>query len=105
MEALDHAFHLFRDAVTDSDAVVYTRDDGRVGVIVPSGTPLPDYQGPVWEESRFSEPISEDVVVAEMDALGHRFVYFVNAASGRGNVIYLRFDGDYGLIEPDGSFA
>ena len=35
-----------------------------------------------------------------MNAVGHRFVFFGNAASGRGNVIYRRYDGHYGLIEP-----
>ena len=27
-------------------------------------------------------------------------MYFVEAETGPGNVIYLRFDGHYGLIEP-----
>ena len=36
-----------------------------------------------------------------MNELNHRFLYFVDEASGRARVIYLRFDGNYGLIEPD----
>ena len=100
MEMLDHDFLLYRDADADVDAVAYTRDDGRLGVIVPRGTPLPAAEGPVWRESRFSEPVTEAAAVAEMDALEHRFLYFVNAATGRGNVIYLRYDGHYGLVEP-----
>jgi hypothetical protein len=32
-----------------------------------------------------------------MDALNHRFLYFIDAADGRGKVLYLRHDGDYGL--------
>ena len=35
--------------------------------------------------------------------VSHRFVYFIDAADGRGKVLYLRHDGDYGLMEPDGS--
>jgi hypothetical protein len=35
-----------------------------------------------------------------MDVLNHRFLYFVDAADGRGKVLYLRHDGDYGLVEP-----
>jgi hypothetical protein len=35
-----------------------------------------------------------------MDELNHRFLFFVNAQTGRGSVIYLRYDGHYGLIEP-----
>jgi len=35
-----------------------------------------------------------------MDELNHRFLYFVDAYDGRGKVLYLRHDGDYGLVEP-----
>ena len=34
------------------------------------------------------------------DAPNHRFLYFIDAADGRGKVLYLRHDGDYGLVEP-----
>jgi hypothetical protein len=27
-------------------------------------------------------------------------MFFINAETARGNVIYLRYDGNYGLIEP-----
>jgi hypothetical protein len=35
-----------------------------------------------------------------MDWLNHRFLYFVDAEDGRGRVLYLRHDGDYGLVQP-----
>ena len=35
-----------------------------------------------------------------MNAVEHRFVLFENAATGRGSVIYRRYDGHYGLIDP-----
>jgi hypothetical protein len=35
-----------------------------------------------------------------MDVLNHRFLYFIDTADGRGKVLYLRHDGDYGLVEP-----
>lgn len=102
MEDLDHDFLLFRDSETDADAVVYVREDGRLGVIEPAGTPLSQDLGEAGtrEESRLSEPIALAAAVAEMNELGHRFLYFVNVETGRGNVIYLRYDGHYGLIEP-----
>ncbi|MGZ4255177.1 MAG: sigma 54 modulation/S30EA ribosomal C-terminal domain-containing protein [Solirubrobacteraceae bacterium] len=52
------------------------------------------------ERSRFSSPIDLRTAVAEMDALDHRFVFFEDATTERGNVIYRRYDGHYGLIEP-----
>jgi hypothetical protein len=35
-----------------------------------------------------------------MDMLNHRFLYYLDAEDERGRVLYLRFDGDYGLVEP-----
>ena len=102
MADLDHDFLLFRDAETDADAVVYVRQDGRLGVIEPAGTELPQStEGAVkHEQSRLSEPITLDAALAEMNELNHHFLCFVNVETGRGNVIYLRHDGHYGLIEP-----
>lgn len=101
MAALDHRFYLFRDVDTGADAVVYHRDDGRLAVIQPANAPRPtDERDLPREPSRYAEPIDERAALAEMDALNHRFLYYTNAATGRGCVLYLRYDGHYGLIEP-----
>lgn len=102
MEMLDHDFYLFREVSPGVDAVVHRRDDGRIGVIGPAGTGWsgPDEYGFVCEDSRGPEPRSLEDVVAEMNELNHRFLYFVDEPSGRARVIYLRYDGHYGLIEP-----
>jgi hypothetical protein len=36
-----------------------------------------------------------------MDVVNHRFLYFIDDRDGRGRVLYLRHDGDYGLVEPE----
>ena len=36
----------------------------------------------------------------QMELLGHMFLLFLNADSNEINVIYLRRDGGYGLIQP-----
>lgn len=102
MGMLDHRFYLFREADPPVDAVVFHRDDGRIGVVGPAGTGWSgvDEHGFVREESRGPEPRRLEDVIAEMNELNHRFLYFVDAGSGRGRVIYLRYDGNYGLIEP-----
>jgi hypothetical protein len=100
MAALDHAFYLFHDLETDADVVLYHRDDGRLAVIQPAGVPLPAEEDEIPREpSRYSAPIEERAALAEMDELNHRFLYFTDAATGRGCVLYLRYDGHYGLIE------
>jgi len=102
LETLDHGFYLFQDADSGSDAVVYHRDDGRIGVIGPAGTDWSgaEADGIAGEQSRTTDSTGLDDAVAEMNELSHRFMYFVNADTGRGNVIYMRYDGNYGLIEP-----
>ena len=101
---LDHDFYLFYDSETKSDAVVYRREDDRIGVIHPVGVSsgAPSQDGLVREVSRMKEPISLGTAASEMNVLSHRFMFFINAESGRGNVIYMRYDGNYGLIEPAG---
>jgi putative sigma-54 modulation protein len=45
-------------------------------------------------------PMSPEDAAIEMDALGHAFYVFRNVDTDLISVIYLRHDGDYGLIEP-----
>lgn len=45
-------------------------------------------------------PMSPEDAAMQMEALGHSFFVFRNMESDDINVIYLRHDGDYGLIEP-----
>jgi hypothetical protein len=98
---LDYEFHLFRHVRTEEDVVVYRRDDGRIGLIHPPGSALADENDiVVTEPSRYSSPMTLDDARAEMDIVNHRFLYFIDADDGRGKVLYLRHDGDYGLVEP-----
>jgi ribosome-associated translation inhibitor RaiA len=98
---LDIEFYLFRHARTPEDVVVYRRDDGRIGLIHPQGSILADEDDVVAPEpSRYSAPLTLDAVRTEMDMLNHRFLYFIDAGDGRGKVLYLRHDGDYGLVQP-----
>jgi ribosome-associated translation inhibitor RaiA len=97
---LDVEFYLFRHVRTGEDVVVYRRDDGGIGLLHPPGSPLADENDVVVpQESRYPEPISLNAAREEMDMVNHRFLYFVDAEDGRGKVLYLRHDGDYGLVE------
>ncbi len=106
MELLDHDFYLFTEVENGLEAVCYHRDDGRIGVIGPRGigwSGSEDGDGIVREETRVSGATALADVVAEMGELNHRFMYFIDDVRDRGNVIYLRYDGHYGLIEPAAS--
>lgn len=45
-------------------------------------------------------PMSPEDAAMQMEALGHTFFMFRNMETEEINVVYLRHDGDYGLIEP-----
>jgi putative sigma-54 modulation protein len=45
-------------------------------------------------------PMSSEDAAIQMEALGHSFFVFRNVDTDLVSVIYLRNDGDYGLIEP-----
>ena len=46
-------------------------------------------------------PMSVEDAMIEMDLLRHSFFAFVNIDTERTNVLYLRKDGDLGLLEPE----
>jgi putative sigma-54 modulation protein len=46
-------------------------------------------------------PMSVEDAAIEMDLLGHNFFAFINIDTERTNVLYLRKDGDLGLLEPE----
>lgn len=46
-------------------------------------------------------PMSVDDAVFQMELLGHSFFVFVNIETDQTNVLYLRKDGDLGLLEPE----
>ena len=45
-------------------------------------------------------PMSVEDAIIEMELLGHSFFAFVNIDTDRTNVLYLRKDGNLGLLEP-----
>lgn len=67
--------------------------------------PLPDEEEvfePVIARTKrhVLRPMTAEDAAVQMDALGHDFFMFRNADTEEINVIYLRNDGDYGLLEP-----
>lgn len=52
-------------------------------------------------ENVFAKPMSLEEAVMQLKLLNNDFLVFINASSGKVNVIYHRKDGDYGLIEPE----
>jgi ribosome-associated translation inhibitor RaiA len=102
----DIEFLLFRHVRTGEDVVVHRRDGDSIGLLFPPGSALADENDVVVPEpSRYDGPRTLSEAREEMDLANHRFLYFIDAADGRGKVLYLRHDGDYGLVEPGGGIA
>ena len=54
----------------------------------------------VKTKTHMLEPLEVEDAVSQMEFLGHGFYVFRNKDSGQVNVVYRRYDGDYGLIVP-----
>ena len=48
-----------------------------------------------------TEPMSVEEAIEQMELLGHNFFFFFNEDIEQFNVLYRRWDGDYGLIQPE----
>ncbi|HPF88595.1 MAG TPA: ribosome-associated translation inhibitor RaiA, partial [Candidatus Limiplasma sp.] len=46
-------------------------------------------------------PMAVDDAIFQMELLGHSFFVFINIDTDQTNVLYLRKDGDLGLLEPE----
>ncbi len=70
--------------------------------VVPVPMEEDEEEGPrIVRNKKFEiRPMSEEEAMLQMEMLGHNFFVFENAATGQINVLYLRKDGNYGLIEP-----
>jgi len=100
-ELLDYDFHLFTEKSTGEDSVVYRITGGyRLALAHPRSGRL----GPVAPSitvSKMPAPrLSVSEAAARLEATSQLFLFFVNADTGRGNLIYRRYNGHYGLIEP-----
>lgn len=75
-----------------SDTAVYEDDDSDEEEIIPR----------LVRSKKFSiKPMDVEEAMMQMELIGHSFFVFRNADTNDVNVLYLRNDGNYGLIEPD----
>jgi ribosome-associated translation inhibitor RaiA len=100
MDQLDFNIYLSRDLTSGGDAVLERVSAGsyrltRVGAsatdTVPTAADVEIAEHPAPE-------LLLDEASEQLSAGGGRFVIFENAATGRGSVLYRRYDGNYGLI-------
>jgi sigma 54 modulation/S30EA-like ribosomal protein len=100
-DLLGYDFHLFTEQSTGEDAVIYRSG---AGYRLALAHPHPGRLGPVGPAIDVIPAPAPRLTVAEaasrLEAASEPFLFFRDAKTGRGNVIYLRYDGHFGLIAP-----
>lgn len=97
MDLLDHDFFVYRDVDTGRPALVHRLDGGGYGVQGAAPHPGPTPQATVARESG-PPTLTDDEARARLDADDEPFVFYLDEATGEGRVIYLRYDGHYGIV-------
>ena len=103
MDAMDYNFHLFTDADTGLDSVIYRA--GPTGyrlarTATGPGTPGESTAVPLTVSPQPAPQLTVAEAVERLELTGWPFVFFVNTDGERGSVLYHRYDGHYGLITP-----
>lgn len=107
MDMLDFEFHLFVEDGSGVDSVLYRAEDptnDRPGHRLSQVDPQPDrvIRGavPFTVSPRPPPELPVDQAIERLEVTGWPFVFFRDAHSGRGCVVYHRYDGHYGVITP-----
>lgn len=102
MDVMDYDFHLFVDAETEEDSVVYRVGPTGYRLARLESMALPTAPGGVpWTVNVHAIPrLNTFQAVARLNDTDLPFRFFRHAATERGAVIYRRLDGHYGLLAP-----
>lgn len=105
MGDMGYDFHLFTEVGTGQDCVLYrSRPTGyRLAQVVPqTGAALAPHTLPVTVtvSDQPAPRLTVEEATARMVAAQQPFLFFLNSDRGRGALLYHRYDGHYGLVEP-----
>lgn len=96
MGLLGHDFYLFTDSRSGKDAVVYRDGNGRFAI---RGEAVVEGESAPLVELVGSAPtLSDNEARTRLEVGGEPFVFYLDPETGRGRVLYIRYDGHYGLI-------
>jgi ribosome-associated translation inhibitor RaiA len=100
-ELLDYDFHLFTERSTGEDSVIYRSGSGyRLALAHPRTHRLGPADPSITVSQAAVPHLSTAGAIDRLEAAGQPFLFFVNTGTGRGNLIYHRYDGHYGLVSP-----
>jgi ribosomal subunit interface protein len=99
MDLLGHTFYLFTDLQTGREAVVFR--DGEGGFAT-QGEQV-RYSATTLVETAASAPtLTEPEAIDRLNLSGEPFLFHLDPDTRRGRVLYLRYDGHYGVITAAG---
>ena len=102
MRELDYDFYLFVDVGNGEDAVVERQPDGstRLTRLHPLAAEAAIRAEAITVSEHETPLLTVEGAVERLGAVGQTYLFFADAMTGRGNVVYRRYDGHYGLITP-----
>ncbi len=101
LDAMDYDVHLFIDAESGEDAVVYRAGPSGLRLARQHGRRPPTRAANVMTVNPHRVSTSDDEGAADQLADGWLpFVFYTDLASGRGRLMYRRYDGGLGLVVP-----
>ncbi len=102
MESLHHDFFLFTNVESAEENLVYRAPSGDFEIVQPTSTPesVARCAAPIRPSHLVPTRLRLDDAVELLNVGNEPFVFFLDADTGRGNVVYRRYDGHYGLIAP-----
>jgi hypothetical protein len=102
METMDYDFHLFTESGSGQDSVIYRFGPGpfRLAQVDPHPDELDPVSVAVHVLKAPAPVLTPEEAKERLDASEHPFVFFTDSTTGRGSILYGRYDGHYGLITP-----
>jgi ribosome-associated translation inhibitor RaiA len=102
MEQMDFDFYLFTEIPLGEDAVVERQpgSDYRLSRLHPTDVEVEPRAATPTVSPHPPPRLLVNDAIERLEAIGTRFLFFANVDTGRGNVVYHRYDGHYGLITP-----
>jgi hypothetical protein len=101
MELLDYGFHLFTEEGSEVDSVLYrVGDQLRLAQLEPRPALVTPGEVVVRMSPGPAPVLTIDAAISHLEQMATPFVFFRDAATDRGSVLYHRYDGHYGLIVP-----
>ncbi|HEX6933391.1 MAG TPA: sigma 54 modulation/S30EA ribosomal C-terminal domain-containing protein [Streptosporangiaceae bacterium] len=101
LDLLDYDFHLFVERSTGQDGVIWRTASGYgLALADPKPGTLSQLPASIAVGELAAPWLAFPEAAERLDATSEPFIFFVDPRTGRGRLIYHRYDGHYGLIIP-----